>query len=249
MIRKLLILIPSYKRPQVIDLTLCSLWHHHDPTWEVTVAVGDNQISEETMLVFVRQRDAYTAKGIHLKLLPFKHNIGKAQALNELLRVFNGSFDVIVTMDNDMVVHKSWYWICREFMASPFDFVGVSSPSWWWHNPLDRNECPGDTCGSLTVYRPQGIAGGLLLFKPDFLRAHPWTNNGGVYGMDDGLMCKTTENRAVFYWSEDWITHDPLSAGENVPANLLAYRERKRALNESGVMIFPVGWDNGPNQS
>lgn len=241
--KKLLILIPSYKRPQVLDLTLDSLIAVHGPAWNVTVAVADNKWSSETHQVLYDHIEKFKAAGIDYHFECNADNIGKARALNGLMVFDNFEPDVIVTMDNDMVLHKPWYWLVHEFVNSPYDFIGVASPKWWWHLPLTREECTFEDCGAVRVYKPGGIAGGLLMFKPEFLRAHKWTNKGGVYGVDDGLMNLKTQNRAVFYWEKDWLEHDPLSYGPNPPPDLLKYLKKKEALNVAGVQVFPEGWD------
>ena len=232
---KALILIPSYKRAEVIDLTLKSLFAVHEPSWDITVCVGDNKASPET-------QEAITRYPVRSE--PYPVNIGKAAALNDLLVKYDGDYDVICTMDNDMVILKPWYELLNAFVRSAYDYVGFGGPRWWWHIPLNREECPIVSRETMiTVYSPSGIAGGLLAFKPEFLRAHPWTNFGGVYGVDDGIMCQQTLSRAVFYWSEDWIRHDPLSYTVDAPAYLRANQEKKQALNIAGKHIFPKNWD------
>jgi glycosyltransferase involved in cell wall biosynthesis len=239
---KTLILIPSYKRQEVLNLTLKSLFAVHKPSWEITVCVGDNQSTPETLGIILHYNVKYKYSS---------QNLGKAEMLNRLLRDFDGDYDVIVTMDNDMVLLKPWYHILDGFLRTSHDFCGVAAEKWWWHVPLDRAECDSWETNEpdnilrehVQFYNPVGIAGGLLLFRPEFLRAHPWTNQGGVYGAEDGLMCQTTRNRAVIYWDEDWLQHDPLSSAPDVPESLRTYQEKKRILNEAGTMIFPEHWD------
>jgi glycosyltransferase involved in cell wall biosynthesis len=233
-----LLMIPSYKRPEVIDLTLKSFFAlPEDKDWKITVAVADNKASPETQAVISKYPVNY---------LFHAENIGKAAALNDLLTRFDGPYDVLITCDNDMVFGLSWFWILDLFTASPFDFVGFAGPSWWWHLPLDRAVCPVDPdykAVGVAVYRPAGIAGGLLAFRPDWLRQHPWDNRGGVYGLEDGLQCLETQNRGVFWWERDWICHDPLSSSLNAPVALQTYLARKRVLNEAGILVFKPGWD------
>ena len=204
---------------------------HELGRWNITVCVGDNQSTPETLDVILNYNVKYKYSS---------ENLGKAEMLNRLLRDYDGEYDAVVTMDNDMVLLKPWYHILDNFMSLKYDFCGVASAGWWWHIPLNRLECNVNADES---YNPDGIAGGLLIFKPAFLRFHPWTNLGGVYGADDGLMCQTTKNRAVLYWAEDWLVHDPLSGAADAPGNLKAYQDKKRALNEAGTMIFKKGWD------
>jgi glycosyltransferase involved in cell wall biosynthesis len=237
--KRLLVLIPSYKRPKVLDLTLQRLFSSHRPEWDLTVMVADNKSSDETSVVLFNFRAQAETLGINYDYGCIPENIGKARALNNMLQYQYGDFDVIVTMDNDMVIYEPWYWLLDKFLETNYDFIGFGSSAFWWHIPLDRSKLDCATAGELLIYHPAGIAGGLLAFKPDFLRSHPWSNGGGVYGLDDGLMCQTTQTRAVFFWGVEWLKHDPLQGAEETRE----YHAKKRFLNESGVTVYQAGWD------
>ena len=241
--KNILMLIPSYKRGICIDMMLSSIFSQHADGFHIVVCVADNQSTPATQGILYKWKGIFDATdGLEMRYDCHTENIGKAAALNELLKKCDGEYDCIVTADNDCVFNKPWYWLLSEFLNSPFDFVGFASPSFWWHIP-EKEKCERERVCNFDVYRPKGIAGALMAFKPDFLRDHPWSNLGGVYGADDALMCQTTQNRAVFYWGEDWLEVDPLSRKPNTPPDLAEYDRRKLDLIGRGINIFKKGWD------
>lgn len=231
----------NYKRPKVLDLTLESfLKCHEQKDWKVTFCIYDNQSSFATNEEILRKwADFYEDALINFSYYTNNENIGKDAALNFMLNNDVTDYDIIASIDNDMVLLKPWYWLLDTFMNCSFDYVGFASKQFWMHIPK-KDECLyelSDYCNK--VYQPQTIAGGLLLFKPEWIRAHPWKITGGVYGMTDGNLCLSTQNRAVFYWDEDWLVHDPLTA----QGHYSEYNKAKLDLNAKGINIFKERWD------
>lgn len=242
-LKDLLILIPSYRRDLVLYKTLDGLLQNTAPSvdFEVSICVGLNAGREyERELCWLFQR-MFGLLGLPFVVQNFKENVGKAAALNDMFNRQNGQdWRAVVTMDNDMVVKKPyWLKIIKKAMTLDLDMIGFSSANFWAHLPK-REECKPEPCGNYTLYRPYGVAGGMLLFKPSILVRHPWTNHGGVYGRDDATMCEVVENKAVLHSDNDWLDHDPWARKTE---ELQRYDSRKKALYAAGTMVFHEGWE------
>ena len=239
-----LILIPSYKRARVIDLTLAKLIEYHQPTHDVTICVADNKTSPATDAAIRKHKDSANAKGIEFNNVFNEKNIGKAKALNILLEMYDApKYDTIVTMDNDMVVKMPWYNTIDSFMKTGFDFVGVGSKTFWYHYPTNADRLTVEKIDDFHIVRITSIAGGMLIHKPNFIRSFKWTNAGGVYGEDDGQMCRNTSNKAVLYRNEDWLDHDPLTFTDVATNELKEYDNKKLTLLKNRTYVFSEGWD------
>jgi hypothetical protein len=239
----LLILIPSYRRELVLYKTLSGLLENTSPEKDglkVGITVGLNAGREyERNLCWQFQR-WFGLMGIPFSFRSRKDNIGKAAILNEMFEEQCGiEAKAVVTMDNDMVIKKPWLGLMQKAIGMDIDMVGFGSSTFWAHLPT-REECEVMEYEGCKVYKPYGVAGGMLLFKPEILKRYPWTNHGGVYGRDDATMCDCVDRKAVLHWDEDWLDHDPW--GRKIPS-LCSYDEKKKALYKSGTTVFPAGWD------
>lgn len=239
--KKLAILIPSYKRPMVLETTLGGLLRNtpQEEEYEVCIAVGLNQAGSVESQIVEQYDVRFEEKGIPFHSVFYDNNIGKASVLNVLFKLYASHADLIVTMDNDMVILKPWLQYIGYCDSVDYDIMGFSSARFWAHDPI-RESCPGVMVEDHLFYIPHGVAGGMMLFHNQFLNDHPWTNHGGVYGRDDASMCLLTQKKYVLHADEDWLVHDPLSS--STPA-LKSYEDKKKDLYSRGITVFPVGWD------
>lgn len=236
------ILIPSYKRPDVLDLTLNGLYKTIDPKRHQTgVYVGLLKVAPDAEKVGLNYATKFRDIGAAYQYHAYESNIGKAACLNDLLKQHVKFPEYVVTLDNDMVLTESWYHIIEAAVAyGEFDLMGFASTRFWAHIP-DREHSEYEDRNGYRFYDcPGGIAGGMMLFKTQYLLDHPWTNHGGVYGRDDASMCLEAVNKKVIYWESDWLVHDPIS---RMTPDLKTYQDAKEALYKKGVTVFPEGWD------
>lgn len=239
--KKIVVLIPSYKRPEVLSLTLRGLFDNtvQGNDYDVSIAVGVNKVSQEDALVISRYNALFESMGIPFHSVLYKNNTGKAAALNSLHRIYALESDYVVTLDNDMVISMPWMHRVGLCDRIDYDIIGFSSARFWVHDPI-RERCPSTKVGDLLFYAPYSVAGGMMLFHNQFLKKNEWTNFGGVYGRDDADMCLRTKKKYVLYSDEDWLAHDPLNS--STPA-LKEYENKKKALYKNGITVFPDGWD------
>jgi len=240
-LKSIAILIPSYKRPDVLKLTLDGLYRNttaHEG-YNITICVGLNQASGEEMGLMGQYEGLFRSAGIQFNWLPYSTNIGKASILNTLFARFADGYELVVTMDNDMVISKPWLHLIKPCLGIDFDIMGFSSSNFWAHEP-SRERCSSKESEGYTFYSAHGIAGGMMLFHHSFLQKHPWTNHGGVYGRDDADMCLKTQKKYVIFYPEGWLAHDPLVSST---PELKSYEDKKRALYMAGTTVFPKGWD------
>jgi glycosyltransferase involved in cell wall biosynthesis len=239
--KKLAILIPSYKRPEVLEATLNGLLNNttQGDGYDIRIAVGLNQASPEDLQIISKYGTLFSAIGITFDSIPYASNIGKAAVLNVLFKTYGYQSDLIITMDNDMVILKPWLHLIRQCDTIDYEIMGFCSARFWAHDPV-RGKCLKVIQGSHIFYTPWSVAGGMMLFHHQFLNDHPWTNHGGVYGRDDATMCLFTQKKYVLHSEEDWLIHDPLNSSTPV---LKAYEDNKKELYLRGTTVFPVGWD------
>jgi len=239
--KKLAILIPSYKRPEVLEATLNGLLNNtmQGDGYDIRIAVGLNQASPEDLQIISRYNTLFSTIGITFDSIPYANNIGKAAVLNVLFKIYGYQSDLVITLDNDMVTLKPWIHLIGQCDSIDYDIMGFSSARFWAHDPI-REKCLEVIQGSHTFYAPWSVAGGMMLFHHQFLNDHPWTNHGGVYGRDDATMCLITKKKYVLHSDEDWLIHDPLNSSTPV---LKAYEDNKKKLYLRGTTVFHVGWD------
>lgn len=239
--KKLAILIPSYKRPEVLRLTLNGLLENtsNNEDYEICVAVGLNKGSPEENTMVNDFSNKFKSKGIKFNSISYDENIGKARILNALFKLYAHGYDYVVTMDNDMVISKPWLYMIALCDIVDYDIMGFSSAKFWAHDPK-RELCAFFRSGEYIFYKPYSVAGGMMLFHYKFLSEHPWTNFGGVYGRDDAEICLRTQKKYVYHTDIDWLEHDPLNSSTPV---LKDYEDKKRALYKNGTTVFPLGWD------
>jgi glycosyltransferase involved in cell wall biosynthesis len=238
----LAILIPSYKRPDVLDLTLSGLLKTVDTTVHQTgIYLGLLKTSHDVEHVALKHENAFRGVGVDFQYHTYSDNIGKAACLNDLLKRHSNGPEYVITMDNDMVLTGQWYHIIEAAIAyGDFDLMGFASTRFWAHIP-DREHSEFEERNGYRFYDcPSGIAGGMMLFKTQYLLDHPWTNHGGVYGRDDATMCLTTSLKRVVYWESDWLVHDPIA---RMTPDLKRYQDAKEDLYKRGITVFPEGWD------
>jgi hypothetical protein len=238
---KLAILIPSYKRPAVLKATLQGLFDNtsQNTGYDLCIAVGLNQASPSEIQLLDQYDEKFEDKGIPFHSVFYDTNIGKASVLNVLFKLYANHADLVVTMDNDMVILKPWLYLIGMCDVVDYDIMGFSGARFWAHDPV-REVCASVDIESHKFYTPYGVAGGMMLFHHQFLKEHPWTNHGGVYGRDDATMCLLTSKKYVLHTEDDWLLHDPLSFSS---AELKIYEEKKRELYKNGITVFPDRWD------
>lgn len=239
--KKITILIPSYKRPDVLAHTLKGLYDNtvHGDVYDVCIAVGLNKAGPLEVGVIDSYKFIFEGLGINFQFMSNKENIGKAAALNELFYIYGRYSDYIVTLDNDMYIKKPWIHLIERCKSIDFDIMGFSSATFWAHDPI-RENCASMEVGEHLFYKPYSVAGGMMLFHSQFLKDHQWTNFGGVYGRDDADMCLKTDKKYVLFSDEDWLDHDPLCSSTPI---LKAYEEKKKELYKKGTTVFSKGWD------
>lgn len=239
--KKLAILIPSYKRPEVLNHTLSGLLNntYSSEDLEVSVGLGLNKASPEEQSIASMYIDLFNASGTVFNYVSYNNNIGKANILNVLFKVYADNTDYVVTLDNDMVISKSWLKYIKYCDVIDYDIMGFSASRFWAHDPI-RENCSSTKVGEHLFYMPNSVAGGMMLFHSQFLKDHQWTNFGGVYGRDDADMCLKTDKKYVYHTDIDWLEHDPLNSSTPI---LKEYEDKKRALYKNGTTVFPLGWD------
>lgn len=239
--KKLAILIPSYKRPEVLDVTLNGLLNNtpQGDVYDIRIAVGLNQASSEDIQIISRYYTLFNDIGIVLDSVPYASNIGKAAVLNVLFKTYGYQADLVITMDNDMVILKPWLHYISQCDNIDYDIMGFCSARFWAHDPV-RINCSAKDHGGHKFYTPWSIAGGMMLFHHQFLNDHLWTNHGGVYGRDDATMCLLTQKKYVLHSEDDWLIHDPLNSST---PDLKTYEDKKKELYLRGTTVFHVGWD------
>ena len=240
-LRKLSILIPSYKRPNVLERTLNGLLDNtaSDENFEINVGIGFNKYSSIEVGISNWYNTLFKSKNIKYSSLFYDHNVGKAVVLNELFKKYANDSDLVITMDNDMLIKMPWTHYVTLSDLIDYDIMGFSSSRFWAHDPI-MEKCPSTESNGRKFFSPYSVAGGIMLFHRDFLANNPWTNHGGVYGRDDASMCLLTQKKYVLHSDENWLDHDPLSSST---ADLKLYEDKKKALYKSGVTVFPEGWD------
>lgn len=239
--KKLAILIPSYKRQEVLNATLRGLYENTsmDEGYDVCIAVGLNKASPSEIEMVDKYDALFEEKGILFHSVYYESNIGKANILNTLFKLYGHHSDYIVTMDNDMVISEPWLYYIGYCDLMDYDIMGFSSAKFWAHDPVRKN-CAFVGIGEHLFYTPHSIAGGMMLFHNQFLATHPWTNHGGVYGCDDATMCLRTMKKYVLYSGRDWLVHDPLNSST---PKLKSYEDKKKELYKNGTVVFHEGWD------
>lgn len=225
----------------MLHKTLNGLLENTHPSGdEITIGVSLNRARKEEIEVCESYMGLFGQIGIEFLYVPYGQNIGKANSLNKGLSLWeNGSRSAVITMDNDMVIKEPWMEIVRAAISLDKPMVGFSSATFWAHLPI-RLECASELWNGYVLYRPYAVAGGMLLFQHQFLKDHPWTNHGGVYGRDDATMCEYVEEKIVIHSDNDWLDHDPWGRRT---AGLRAYDDSKKGLYSAGKTVFSPGWD------
>lgn len=239
--KKLAILIPSYKRPDVLRATLTGLCDNtcQGEGYDITVSVGLNNAMLDDIKIIKDFKILFNELDIPFKFIQYEKNVGKAKVLNVLFKLYGGESDYIVTMDNDMVIKMPWLYQIDIADKIDYDIMGFSSALFWAHDPV-REKCSFINIEENLFYKPYSVAGGMLLFHSEFLKEHKWTSHGGVYGRDDADMCLKTDKKYVLSSDRDWLVHDPLSC---TTPELKNYEDKKKHLYNIGKFVFPEGWD------
>jgi glycosyltransferase involved in cell wall biosynthesis len=237
---KVLIMVPAYKRPEALALSLSSLCSNTErDLFEVDVVVGINAPVEENKAVVEAVKSKHSSGTFRVHKQEYDRNIGKSAALNRILADFLDGHRFVLNMDSDMVIKRSWMQMLEKVSTVDYDLVGFGGTRFWSHSPnIDENYQHIDP---YRLYRRAHLAGGLMLFSLPFLKSHKIHGYGGVYGGDDAYSCTQTEKKYVVYWNEDWLEHDPLH--DSTPG-LHAYEEKKREHFSKKVFVFQEGWDN-----
>lgn len=238
--KKLSILIPSYKRPTVLDNTLNYLLKNIDNNiYDITVAVGLNEATANEEYIVNTYEKRFKDINILFKSISYERNIGKAKMLNILFKIYAYKSDLVITMDNDIVILKPFLNYINVCELVDYDIMSFSSLRYWAHNPI-RETCPYSIINNYIFYHPTNVGGGILLFHRDFLEKNPFEDNGGVYGKVDLSMCLKTKKIHVLHINDDIFLHDPLA---NSTPELECYEKRKQELIKKGVFVFPENWN------
>ena len=141
--KRVAILIPSYKRPDVLRYTLEGLYQNtaSDEEFQVGLYVGLNKASDQEVLIVEEFKDKFKSKGIDFKYISEEKNIGKAAVLNKLFDLYCAGYDYIVTMDNDIYIKKPWLKYLLISEKIDFELMGISCGGYWPHVP-QRENCP-----------------------------------------------------------------------------------------------------------
>ena len=237
------ILIPSYKRPEVLKLTLQNLFSNTildaSLNYKVGVYIALNSYTQEEVEIVTSFTESAQQCNVSYGWITYPDNRGKAAALNDLFSRFSGGYDYIVTMDNDMVIKMPWMHLIDIAEKTDFQLMGFGSSIFWAHQP-SRELCNGYPLEGCTVYSMDQIAGGMMLFPRETLEKYKWTNKGGVYGFDDAQMCLDVSKKFVLNWPCDWLDHDPMSSSS---PDLKRYHDRKQHFFSKGQYILQKGWD------
>lgn len=240
------VLIPSYKRPDVLKLTLESLIKNSIPDTsgpirrKLGIYVALNEACAEDAAVVATFSGICKNNHIDYKWVSYPHNRGKANALNDMFKAWCGKYKKIVCLDNDMVIKSRWLKYVDMADKVDYELMGFSSAHFWAHLP-SRDKCPFEIVDGWRFYKPyNGVAGGMMLFPRHVLENHKWTNEGGVYGKDDANMCLVLKRKYVLHSDEDWLDHDPL--GSSTP-ELKRYHNKKNEHFRRGEYVLKKGWD------
>lgn len=239
--KRVAILIPSYKRPDVLRYTLEGLYQNtaSDNEFQVGLYIGLNKATDPEILVVKEYESKLKSKGIDFKYIFEEKNIGKAAVLNKLFDLYCSGYDYIVTMDNDMYIKAPWLRYLSVSEKIDFELMGISCAGYWVHNP-ERGLCSSTVVNGSTFYTPQGIGGGIMFFHYPFLDKNKWVDHDAVYGGVDAWMCLKTNKKYVLHCEEDWIFHDPLRCSTPI---LKSYEDKKQELVRANKRFFPAGWD------
>lgn len=239
--KKLSILIPSYKRPLVLEYTLNHLLKNieNNTNFSINIVVGLNKATNREKYIVNVFENKFKEIDIDFKSVSYENNIGKAKMLNILFKIFAYKSDFIITMDNDIVILKPFLKYLNLCELVDYDIMSFSSARYWAHNPI-KEVCPFITVQSTIFYTPINVGGGILLFHNDFLKAHPFEDNNGVYGKVDLSMCLKTKKIYVLDIKDDVFLHDPL---RNDYPELIIYENKKQSLIKKGITVFPKDWD------
>jgi len=236
---KVLIMIPAYKRHESLALCLSSLSTATEKDlFEIDVAIGINAPVEENKLVVEDVKSRFESGTYKVRWRLYDRNIGKAEALNDLLATFWENHRYVLSMDSDMVIKKPWVNMLPYLDEMDYDIVGFGGTRFWSHSPNVNGEY--QQAGPYRIYRRPNISGALMLYSHKFLKDHKFGGYGGVYGGVDGYSCTLTDKKYVLFWDEDWIEHDTLK--DSTPA-LRDYENHKRAFFTQKIWSFPEGWD------
>jgi glycosyltransferase involved in cell wall biosynthesis len=241
--KSIVVLIPSYKRPSVLDLTLSSLFNNSREVgtslkYKLGIYVALNKSSPEDLDIVTKFSEIAKQYGINYGWISYRENKGKAAALNDLFNKVSGGYDYVVTLDNDMVIKMPWLHLIDTAEKKDFSLMGFGSDKFWAHIPR-RDLCEGAPLDGCTLYNMKQIAGGMMLFPREILEENKWTNKGGVYGFDDAQMCLDVDKKYVLHWSADWLEHDPM---KDSSPDLKHYHDRKRHFFNKGQYILKEGW-------
>jgi glycosyltransferase involved in cell wall biosynthesis len=242
-VKSVAILIPSYKRTEVLKKTLEGLFENtrvdpNDPI-QIGIFVALNYVSSDDLHTVASFYSTSKKLGFSYDCIGYPDNIGKAAALNDLFIKFSGDYEYIVTMDNDMVIKLPWLHLLSTASKLDFQLIGFGSNTFWYHIP-SREMSSGYPLDSCEVYSLSEIAGGMMLFPRKTLEDNRWTNKGGVYGFDDAQMCLDVSKKFVLHWGDDWLDHDPLQSST---PELAHYHNRKQQFFSQGQYILKKGWD------
>lgn len=236
---KLLIMISSYKRSEVLRFTLQNLCQHTQKgVVDIDVVVGMNKATLVDRDIVLACRKLNETPNFRINYIEFEENIGKADCLNTIVDRYFRDHRYAMCLDSDMWIKGPWVGMLEYLSSVDFDMLGFASQGFWAHVP-GKNE-DYQTLGIYRLYKRAGIAGGMSLYSSAFIKSHLFKGYGGVYGGVDGTSSSEATNKYVFYWDCDWLIHDPYQRSSEA---LIDYENKKVELIQKGVYVFPKGWD------
>jgi len=237
--KKVLIMIPSYKRAPVLEFTLKHLCLNIEHgKYDVEIVVGLNKASRVERDIVIEQRKLSETRDLVINYIEFEHNVGKAECLNTIVgRHFRGH-DFVLNIDNDMWIKEPWLDMLTYLESIDYDMVGFGSTHFWSHTPgIDANY---DELSKYRLYKRPHIAGGMSLYSPAFIETYKFFGHDRVYGGVDGHSCTQAVKKYVLYADTPWLEHDPLGGSTE---DLRHYAERKSLLLSKQEIFFKEGWD------
>jgi len=236
---KLLIMIPTYKRPEVFQFTLQSLCQSTQKgVVDIDVVVGMNKATVTDRNTVLTCRKLYETLDFRINYIEFEDNIGKADCLNTIVDRYFRDHRYAMSLDNDMWIKLPWVDMIGALSSIDFDMLGFASQFFWAHVPGIGDDY--QLLDSYRLYKRDGIAGGMSLYSKDFIKDHKFMGYGGVYGGVDGTSSSQASKKYVLYWDCDWLVHDPYQRSTEI---LTEYEDKKREFIDKGIFVFPKGWD------
>ena len=256
-----LIIIPTYKRPGVIDKTLKNLIPAITQNkYIITLCVYDNKSTIETKNIIESYRENIEESGIKFITIFDEQNIGKAGAITYFKNnIFTkDNYEYVITMDNDIVIDLGINLlesidIANENIDGDWEMVAPRTPFFTFeHNSLKNSikDCVLNDNVICKIRPSEAISGAIMIMKNTFFdKLNFPLKDIAMLGGDDGYMCGFAKKKYVLQFiGIDYARHDPLCGGiaieEIEDEQLKNYQLKKNALRfGENIWDFPKDWD------